>query len=496
MSPAEAEVALRAGRRQSLWAPVFMMLTAARRVGIAQFAILGALLVANRSSVVLLTIAPLVAVLAIAASVLAWWRFTYTLSDDSLTVDSGVLNRQRIVVPLAKIQSVAIDQKLLHRPIGLVEARVDTAGSSSAELTIHATDRVTAEVIREVASRARAIDSAASPQAVAGADAIDGEVAPVAPPDPPVVILRRNVGELITVALTTQLAAGLVVLAPLFAVAGQLDEWFDVPLPQVQIDGAGDLIRTAIVFGAIAVVVVGAVRVLSVVIADYDVTLTRDGRALRRESGLFDRRSTASSIVRVQQLEVSTNPLQQRVGMAAVRLPTAGDSDEIRVDGTRLDELAVLRDLVIDADVQIDTTSRGIDRAAAFAWWRWPVMLSTIATAVGAFWTPWALLGLAASPVSIWSARRRQRRWLWDNTSIGLKVEHGLVATSSTELALRRTQSAAVTQTFFERRRGLASCTVRTAESGVTVPFIALAEAQRLRDTALAATASDRRPWF
>ena len=106
MTPVEAEAQLRTGRRQSLWAPVFFLITALRRVGYAQLIFLFVIL-SNRGSVVLFGIAPAVAAIAVAAAVLAWWRFTFTLTDDSRVVESGVLNRQRTVVPLAKVQSVA-----------------------------------------------------------------------------------------------------------------------------------------------------------------------------------------------------------------------------------------------------------------------------------------------------------------------------------------------------------------------------------------------------
>lgn len=488
MTPVEAEAQLRTGRRQSLWAPVFFLITALRRVGYAQLIFLFVIL-SNRGSVVLFGIAPAVAAIAVAAAVLAWWRFTFTLTDDSLVVESGVLNRQRTVVPLAKVQSVAIDQKFLHRPIGLVEARVDTAGSSSAELTIHATDRVTAEVIRDIASQARsaeAIDVGELEQ--------DEMVAPVAPSE---VLLERTVGELILTALTTRVSAGLAVLAPVFALSGQLEEWFDISLPQPSFDTGGAFATFVVVVLVVAALGTALVRVLSVIFTDFRLTLEHDGDSLRRSAGLFDRRSTASSLTRVQQFETTTNPVQERTGMRSLRLPTAGDSDEIRVDGIRLDELAVVRDLVLERDVQISATPRGIDQAAAFAWWRWPVLLILVAVGVVTFvWSPIALIGLFGVPFQIWAARRRTRRWAWEVTPVGMRLERGLLATATSELALRRTQTASVSQSLYQRRRGLASVTVRTADIGVTIPFLPLATAQQVRDLALAATEHDRRAWF
>ena len=183
--------------------------------------------------------------------------------------------------------------------------------------------------------------------------------------------------------------------------------------------------------------------------------------------------------------------------MRSLRLPTAGDSDEIRVDGIRLDELAVIRDLVLESDVQISATPRGIDQAAAFAWWRWPVLLILVAVGVVTFvWSPIALIGLVGVPFQIWAARRRTRRWAWEVTPVGMRLERGLLATATSELALRRTQAASVSQSLYQRRRGLASVTVRTADIGVTIPFLPLATAQQVRDLALAATEHDRRAWF
>ena len=143
-------------RRQSPVAVAFLAGRTLRRIGIAQL-VIAVLAVSRLPVAALFTIVPLVGLALLAFSVLAWWRYTFLVADGELRVTKGVLSQDRLTVSLERVQSVSIDQQLLHRIVGLVNVSVDTAGASDAEFVIDAVERPVAEALQRVVAAGAAI---------------------------------------------------------------------------------------------------------------------------------------------------------------------------------------------------------------------------------------------------------------------------------------------------------------------------------------------------
>ena len=123
-----------------------------RSLGVVQFVVAGVFIVRGAADGRLLLVGVVVAALLLAMSVLSWWRYTFQLVDGELVVTSGVLRVDRLTVDVGRIQSIAIEQELLHRMTDLVKVVVDTAGSSQAEFTIDAVARPVAEELQRQAT--------------------------------------------------------------------------------------------------------------------------------------------------------------------------------------------------------------------------------------------------------------------------------------------------------------------------------------------------------
>ncbi len=112
---------LTAAQRQSPLAIVFLGLRIFRSLGIAQIVIL-ALFIVRAPFDGFLSVLPFLIVVAFGGfSALAWWHYTFQLVDGELVVTKGVVRVVRLNVPIERIQSVAIEQRLLHRLTGLVQ---------------------------------------------------------------------------------------------------------------------------------------------------------------------------------------------------------------------------------------------------------------------------------------------------------------------------------------------------------------------------------------
>lgn len=491
-SPSDRELLARP-TRQSPIALVFIAWRFIRRIGIVNIAILFA--VTSQFTVALWVAAMLAATGILIYSVMSWLRFTFVVSGDELVLTRGVLSVERLVIPLDRVQSVSIDQRLLHRIVGLVSASVDTAGSSATEFEIAAIDARTAEALRLVASDAR---STATP--TAGTD----DAGAVSPAVPDQVLAHRTAGELVVVGATRLPWAGLAVLAPLLAFGDELGvvAGLDGRLERLVERGqeVGDdssiaLLAVLLGFAAVAAVFAAALQIGREVVTNWQLTLHRTPAGLRRTAGLLNRTSRSASLRRVQSLTTHDTPPQRWLGITTVTLRTFGDND-IGLPGSRQAEIEHLRELVFGrrAAPRLD---RRISRWFVFLAAR-NMFVAAALTAVGLGllsrlgW--WAAVVFVAVPIRTLAARRqwRLRRWGVDDTGIAESSE--FVTRHAAEAPLFKAQLVKVTQSFFERRRGLATVRVNTADGGLTIPLIDLAEAMAVRDRVLHAVETDRRP--
>lgn len=92
-------------------------------------------------------------ILAIGYSVLWVKLFGYKLDDDEVRIERGVISKSYDSIPYARIQNVGIERSLLERILGISTVNIQTAGSTShqmsAEGNIPGVGKQVAEQVRE-----------------------------------------------------------------------------------------------------------------------------------------------------------------------------------------------------------------------------------------------------------------------------------------------------------------------------------------------------------
>lgn len=478
--------------RQSPIALIFIGWRFVRRLGFSAIVAAALFVVNGGLAAGALAFAAVAAAAVLVFSALSWWRFTFAVVADELVVTRGITSVERLVIPLDRVQGVAIDQRPAHRVVGVVSVEVDTAGSSGVEFRIDAIDRSRAEALRRVAADARR-PTVPSVEPVAAA-----WPPPVAPDR---LLLRRTPRDLILVGATKLPWAGLIALAPLIALFEEIDRVVDVDerFERVaeQTEGVvGGSVLAAVLTAAMIVVVVtvvgGLLQMTRELLANWDLRLYRTPSGLRRTAGLLTTTSRSSTVRRVQSITTDDSPAQRWIGITLLRLRAFGEND-IVLPGSTDGDLAMLRSLVFRATGP-PALDRMISRWYVFRATRTGVFVALALLAVLWFTVgPWSILAILVVPGQWWAARRRWRLRRWGVTDDRIAESYQFVSRHTAELPLFKAQVVSVSQSFFERRKGLATVEVRTADGFLRVPLIDEAEAAAVRDRVLQVVATDRR---
>ncbi|MGH3665639.1 MAG: PH domain-containing protein [Egibacteraceae bacterium] len=388
------------------------------------------------------------------AGVVRWLRFIWRIDGAALLIDHGLLQRQRRVIPLERIQSVEVVRKLRHRLFGVTELRVETVGGASTEGHLDALDPRLADHLRDVLLRRVPVDAGREPRTQR----------PTV--DEPVLAHLRP-ARLVVAGLT----GGRVGIAAAVFGVGQdfLGDRFERWLPRV------DLTRDLDGVLAFALVVAIGAFTLSIVatlLTYWNFTLTSTDGALRVRRGLLEQRTDTIPLRRVQTLRLQENLLRRWLGLAAVTVDVAGrggEAEEAKVSGlllplaTRSEALALI-ERVMDrpglARIPVRSMPRGArDRRLVRA-----ALLGVVATGAGvlALRPTGAALALVLVPAAAVA--------LAAYGGLGHAAEPDLVVARSGWLVRTtafvpraRLQSLALRQSAFQRRRGLATLALQIA---------------------------------
>ncbi len=472
-------------QRQSPLAVVFLGVRILRNIGLVQLAIAAFFLLRSPLNGVAV-LATVVVLLFGVVSVLAWWRYTFQVIDGELVVNKGVLRADRLTISADRIQSLAIDQELLHRLTGLVKVSVDTAGTAEAEFTIDAIARPLAEELQRQVVTAAPQHAAIRPEAEAAAVSVDARAAAER------VIFTHPPKRLLITALTVWPLAALVLLAPLFAFGDQIRDELGDDVPDIDPGGFQWWWVPAAIFGVLAISV--ALNIAQVFLGEWQLTLRATATSLRRTSGLLSRTSKASTVARVQVVSSTQNPLQRRAGIRQVQLSTIGDGDLILV-GCDDKQLATVRRLA-HVDRDLAALDRRIHPAQTYLAVRNALVVLVPVAVVGALFLNPFVAALPLLAVAVWLVSRREVRTTRWGIGSELALTKQVVSTETRQTSLRKTNVVSVTQTIFQRRRSLAQVDVVTAAGTVSIGMLALEEAHALRDLILAAVETDRLSWM
>lgn len=422
---------------------------------------------------------------------LAWLRFHYTLGEDDIRIERGLISRSARAIPYDRIQDVSIEQRPLARAFGLAEVRFETGGGKGDEGTLSFVSREEAERLRETVRARKAADG----------------VTPSAAEEPAEVpVFAMDSRRLVTLGFYS---FSLVIFAVLAGGAQQLDfllpfDLWDFDEWAVLAEGRGvdvaHLSRTGQIGGALfaiaALVVVGSLTgIVRTFLTDYGFRLERTAKGFRRRRGLLTRTDVVMPVARVQAALIGTGPVRKRRGWYALRFVSLAQDSKAESHHV-VAPLATLEEIwpiAAEAGIAPPAPDLAFERARPGPWidiWLIAAGLAVLVIAGVALITGvvawWGLIMLAALALAL--------RWGWRHHSaavdeVQLYARHGWW---NQVLAIARqvnVQSVSIVAGPLLRRRGLADVHFGIAGGSLMFRALPLATARSIRAQVLAIAA-------
>ena len=431
----------------------------------------------------ILTIAAIGAVFSLGTSLAAWLRFRYGVGEREIVIESGILNRQRRIIPFDRVQDIDIEQPLLARLFGTARVRIETGGGGKDEGNLDTISLGEAQRIRDLI-RGRA---SFTPEA---ADGEAEEPLLFQMPFPRLLVAGLFNFSLVFLAI---LGGALQYLQPLIErTIGNPKDWIAPTAERA----AGMGLYLTIAFIALLLVLGVVTGIARTIARDYGFRLTRAPAGFRRRRGLFTLSEAVIPLRRVQLALLTSGWLRRRLGWFGLEFQTlSADAQQsghqqaapfARV-GEIMPILAEAGFERLPADEDYVRVSRRSILRRMLDW----VLPTALVLAAIAIFRPLALLlliPLAILPLLLVLEWRRHRYVL---TPRAIFIAEGLIAPRLWMLPYENAQSFSVTRSALQRRLGLASLAIDTAGASVfrapVIRDLEAADADALAERLLAA---------
>ena len=408
-------------------------------------------------------------------------RFRYRVEDAVLLVQKGLVEHSELKVHADQIQQVMIEEPWNLRLFGLVRFSVDTPGGSATEVELPGITREAAEDLR------RALD---------GAEEHAGMTEPEAGPAP---LFRATTPALLLHGLASNYAwFALAAMAPFLNRIERLirERWDDIELPAF----LAELLERPLLGGAsllliLLVCLIGASVVISV-LRFYGFELYRSTGNAHREvrfsqrSGLLSRKEQVLSARRLQVVEQVQSAIGRLLGRQHLVCRQIGSvQSEQDVSGQMF--LVPALDAPTAASllpefwpgVATSATFQPVSRHYRRVIWLRLSLLTALILGWIAFEQADVRLLLGIVPVLgvLWPiAHLRWRAVAWHEQDDYLQVRRGVLGRRISIFPRVSVQRAGLQQSWFQRRRGVATLHLTLASGPITIPYLPAAVAWRL----------------
>jgi len=455
-------------------------------------------------------------VVTVTAAFLRYWFFRYRITDDSILIREGVLNKKQLDVKFDRIQAISTQQNVVFRAFDLVTVKLDTAGSAKQEGHLPA---IKMSLANDLKDRIRKESSGARVANDTTDETTDEEIEGSAKK----ALLRLSARDMVRIGLSSNRALlFLVFLSPLMQ---RFENEIEESVVEGDLPSAVDALAAADVVGAApsslvagvglgVVVVVGfllfllAASILGAFLRYHRFKLVADNNVLRSTAGLLTRHEHSINLAKIQSVGTTQNFMLRLFDRFRLSAKQASSGRQTRGKSFAVplcdpDQLPVLAEELFGEEfpgVVLDPSSAEFLPIAKH-YVRSRIMLFGVlpATAFTAMMSiPFgahALFLLLWIPIVAAVVWRLYKCYGVLVTGDGLARRRGFIGYKISAFLHRKVQRVSVTQTASQRRKGLASLRFYLASGSIKVPYVDAKKANALRDYVLYKVESSQIAW-
>lgn len=413
----------------------------------------------------LLLAAPVVLLGAVGIGVLPWVTTRFRIADDQLVVTRGLLNRTRLTAPVDRIRSVDLAAPLLHRALGIHKVQIGTGVDDTMIELDSLSDQQAEELRSQLLALRQERDPASEKEPPPGHQPYGGR--PPTTPD----LARFQLGWVRFAPFSLgRLVIALGALGGLSQFIGDLH--LDVDRDDLaRLRAALFLVLTVLVVGGLVAWVL--VSMAAYLVQWWALRLFREDGNLRLTRGLFTTASTTLEEARVRGVQLKENAALRPVGGAELHALVTGLDEGVYAVLPPSPAAVTTRvgaDIIGDP-VPLETPLRGHGPRARRRCWvrglRAVAVLPVVVAAVSMLlsWSPWptVITLLATIALALLLGEAEHRHLGHALTTQHLIAGSGVTARIRTVLQREGVIGWVVSQTWFQRRRGLADLVATTA---------------------------------
>lgn len=459
----------------------------------------GAYAFAQRSPLMLATTGVTLAGVGLALLIMAWLRFQYRVSADTIQVQQGIFTRQNLTLEFERIQNVRIETPLYLRPFGLARLSIESAGSSSEEVHLPGIPAAHAETLRDraLASRADTDHDGATEEHADTDEATQ-------------CLLTRRPSDLVIYGISSPaiLWGGAILASVLGAITRRLEEGNGnlEPVRELAERVPESVSHGWLVVAGIAILL-AAMTVFSVLMAlvrYHGYRLEKAGDRYRLHSGLITQREQGLRQYRIQHLRLAQSLVARLFSRHHLTCHQIGMIQPDQPDGSGNSLMAPALTLAEQQDLMGHLVPGLNWGALVFHPVSWRFMLPRLGfwgglwlvAVLGALYqelSPWILTTAPVVPALVALNWRRQG---WCLNGQHLILRGGLFGCHYTVFAGFRAQTVRVYESPLQRRAGLANLAIRLGSGGFLAPFLPRKDAEMLMDRLLYQMETSRAPWL
>lgn len=446
------------------------------------------------SSITIPMVIGIIILLMLVHAILFYLNFYFYIDENQFILKKGYLRKKVLSIPLERIQSVNTKQNLLQKLFNVYSLEIDTAGSAGKELKIYSLSASYTDHLTHFLQSHKENANEEKSESITNTNA-------------EVEILKLSHTDLLRVGISqNHLRTGLIIFAFGSQIVGQIQDLFKEETNaysdsfQNIISNSGVLFYTGLVILAIAGSILATL--LFTVIKYYDFKLVKHQQSYRITAGLFNKRKVLLPFSKVQQLNWETGPIKRMFGIFKISFKQAvsKQTQEKQVadaPGCLKQHIESIRDDLFKGDLP-DNGEKIYSHRRYFnlLWFQRGLLPAVLPTALYIF-EPISLIAgglwLVLSGLYCWKMVRKS--YFQFNKS-QLIVGKGAINTVWQQVESFKTQSVDFRQSFFQKRRGLASLRVNNASGQIDIPYIPVDMANKLMNYLLYHVETSNKKWM